>query len=145
MYSSLFSSVTWISPPPSLSSWVEISPRISLSTAKNISKPHSSMSLSLKRENAQVWHHYSFFALDCFVMRLCDMTNLKSLEAKLSNSRKLYSHFVNSQKMIFKGILIVFQVSKALTVKHYFITHYSNKYNANLVSFIFLFKKDLLC
>uniref|UniRef100_A0A3B5KQV1 C2H2-type domain-containing protein n=1 Tax=Xiphophorus couchianus TaxID=32473 RepID=A0A3B5KQV1_9TELE len=48
MYSSLFSSVTWMSPPPSLSSWVDISPSISLSTEKNISNPHSSMSLSLK-------------------------------------------------------------------------------------------------
>lgn len=48
MYSSLFSSVTWMSPPPGFSSWVEISPRISLSTEKNISRQHSSMSLSLK-------------------------------------------------------------------------------------------------
>lgn len=48
MYSSLFFSVTWTFPPSGFSSWVVTSPRISLSTEKNISRPHSSMLLSLQ-------------------------------------------------------------------------------------------------
>lgn len=47
MYSSLFSSVTWMFPPSGFRSWVVTSPRISLSTEKNISSPHSSILLSL--------------------------------------------------------------------------------------------------
>lgn len=52
MYSSLFSSVTWMFPPSGLSSWVVTSPRISLSTEKNISRPHSSMLLSLQAKES---------------------------------------------------------------------------------------------
>ncbi len=47
IYSSLFSSVTRRSAPSSFRSWDVILPRISMSTVKYISKPHSSMSLSL--------------------------------------------------------------------------------------------------
>lgn len=54
MYSSLFSSVTWMFPPSGFSSWVVTSPRISLSTEKNISRPHSSMLLSLRGQSVNV-------------------------------------------------------------------------------------------
>ena len=46
-YSSLFSSVTLILDPPGFKSWEMIFPSNSMSTEKNISRPHSSMSLSL--------------------------------------------------------------------------------------------------
>lgn len=54
MYSSLFSSVTWMFPPSGFSSCVVTSPRISLSTEKNISRPHSSMLLSLRAQSVNV-------------------------------------------------------------------------------------------
>lgn len=54
MYSSLFSSVTWMFPPSGFSSWVVTSPRISLSTEKNISRLHSSMLLSLRGQSVNV-------------------------------------------------------------------------------------------
>lgn len=47
MYSSLFSSVTRMLAPPSFRSCEVTFPRISMSTEKYISKPHSSMLLSL--------------------------------------------------------------------------------------------------
>ena len=46
-YSSLFSSVTILSPPSGTSSWEVRTPRVSWSTAKYISRPHSSMLFSL--------------------------------------------------------------------------------------------------
>ena len=49
MYSSLFSSVTRTLAPSGLRSWEVIFPRISISTEKYISRPHSSMLLSLRR------------------------------------------------------------------------------------------------
>lgn len=57
IYSSLFSSVTWMFPPSGLSSWVVTSPRISLSTEKNISRPHSSILLSLKKPSKSSWNN----------------------------------------------------------------------------------------
>lgn len=47
MYSSLFSSVTRMLSPPSLSSWVVTLPRISMSWMKYSSRPHSSRLFSL--------------------------------------------------------------------------------------------------
>lgn len=54
MYSSLFSSVTRMFPPSGLSSCVVTSPSISLSTEKNISRPHSSILLSLQARQWQL-------------------------------------------------------------------------------------------
>lgn len=51
MYSSLFSSVTWMLAPLGLRSWEVIFPKISMSTEKNISRPHSSMLLSLRKDS----------------------------------------------------------------------------------------------
>lgn len=53
MYSSLFSSVTSSFSPPSLSSWEETFPRISMSCAKNSSTPHSSRLFSLHTNTAE--------------------------------------------------------------------------------------------
>lgn len=44
-------------PPSGLSSWVVTSPRISLSTEKNISRPHSSILLSLKKPSKSLWNN----------------------------------------------------------------------------------------
>lgn len=49
IYSSLFSSVTRTLVPSGLRSWDVIFPKISMSTEKYISRPHSSMLLSLRR------------------------------------------------------------------------------------------------
>ena len=48
MYSSLFSSVTFLSLPPGTRSWVFSTPRVSWSTEKYISRSHSSMLFSLR-------------------------------------------------------------------------------------------------
>lgn len=61
IYSSLFSSVTRILPPLGFKSWLLISPRISLSTEKYISKPHSSILFSLHKWN---WHYLLYVQLN---------------------------------------------------------------------------------
>ena len=67
MYSSLFSSVTRISFPPSFKSCVVVFPRISMSVQKYISRPHSSISFSLKATKNDVTRSKKY--LLCFLFR----------------------------------------------------------------------------
>lgn len=53
IYSSLFSSVTRMLSPPSLSSWVVTLPRISMSWMKYSSRPHSSRLFSLAAQETK--------------------------------------------------------------------------------------------
>lgn len=83
MYSSLFSSVTRTLAPSGLRSWEVIFPRISMSTEKYISRPHSSMLLSLRRHegvesksNSRGWRSYLFYRVKRVVSESTDLVRV---------------------------------------------------------------------
>lgn len=93
IYSSLFSSVTWMFPPSGFSSCVVTSPRISLSTEKNISSPHSSILLSLQATGTYSYHQYESNPAEDHKLGKKTPNILNNLDNKINKSALNRMHF----------------------------------------------------